>query len=576
MPGSLIPSFYIQNFARDVSSPITQLQAYRSGLIDENGDIVGQESSIDPYEYFVIKLKKIFSQLPGGMTKAYLASFLTTLKMFTEEASWYGIDKTELTMFLEGYISSNTDGQISYITLLEDMGTGGGAGALGVPATGSGINTGGVSGFDPAMGGMQRRKQNIPSFLDSCQMFDVCPEEYETFRLAKEWRNVPEGPTRNYLQRYQRRNPQGKLAVRNNETGKIHWITLKPKMITEERKKDNEQNRGVVDDYTDTVNDAHTNVAVLTNKQETGKAPPIEVTARTMRDTADAFIDEYKKARGESDRAAIKVDTESGKKPKLFGGKSAEKFAGALKFGRATPIMMKAIEDLGSKGEEWAAAVHGLMRYSAERSTDASDPWDVVGVDVTPEGVLVPTATNIKTPRATFAADFNPEDFESLPSGLTVPKIGNEYASDVMLQAELAGMTAEGSRIRRDFIYPYFRNPEVQARARELLAPELTRYTERHPEVNFEVLSRPGEEPRPMSARHMAERLAGTPRFRLSSTTTRGGKKVFAPKIITPELGRNLPAPVDIRNLSPESLARAQDYLGKQRLRYLGGIFGTQ
>ena len=127
MPRSLISSFYIQNFARDISSPITDLQAYKSGLVDENGNIIGQESSIDAYEYLIIKLKKIFSQLPGGMTKSSLASFLPALKMFTEEASWYGVDENQLSMFIEGYISSNTEGDLSYISLLEDMGTGGGA-----------------------------------------------------------------------------------------------------------------------------------------------------------------------------------------------------------------------------------------------------------------------------------------------------------------------------------------------------------------------------------------------------------------------------------------------------------------
>lgn len=235
MPASLIPSFYIQNFARDISSSVTGLEAYRAGLVDENGDIIGPESSISPYEYFVIKLKKIFSQLPGGMTKASLASFLPALKMFTEEASWYGINEAELTMFIEGYISSNSDDNISYISLLEDMGSGGGAGAIGVPANGSGVNTGAVMGYDPVMGQMQRRKQNIPSFLDNCEMFDVCPEEYQIFKAAREWRHVPEGPTRNYLQRYQRRNPKGRMAVKNSETGAIHWLSLKPKMVTESR-----------------------------------------------------------------------------------------------------------------------------------------------------------------------------------------------------------------------------------------------------------------------------------------------------------------------------------------------------
>lgn len=230
MSPQLISSFYISRFAKDVSSPVTDLQAYRAGLVDENGNIIGSESSIDPYEYFVIKLKKIFSQLPMGTTKMSLNSFLSALKLFTEEASWYGIDKTEMTMFLEGYLASQGDGELSHISLLEDMGSGGGAGAIGVPAEAPGANTGGVSGFDPVMGQMQRRKAPV---TDSTQMFEVDPDEYMGFKSAKAWKYVPEGPTRNYLQRYQRRNPEGKMAIKNSQTGEIHWLNLKQKSLGE-------------------------------------------------------------------------------------------------------------------------------------------------------------------------------------------------------------------------------------------------------------------------------------------------------------------------------------------------------
>ena len=52
---SYIPSFYFYRFADAVSSPYTALGAYSSGAIDANGNIKGNEGSIDPFEYFVIK-----------------------------------------------------------------------------------------------------------------------------------------------------------------------------------------------------------------------------------------------------------------------------------------------------------------------------------------------------------------------------------------------------------------------------------------------------------------------------------------------------------------------------------------
>lgn len=220
----LIPAFYVNNFARDVSSPYTNLDAYSRGLIDQQGNFLKPESEVDAYEYFVIKLKKIFDQLPSGMTKSALQSYLATFQMFSEEMSWYGIDKDHITLFLEGYIAAETQGKVSYVELLEDMGSGGGgAGSIGVPAAGGNVNQGGISGFDPVMGSMQRRK-NPPSFLDTCEMFEVCPEEFIGFRLAKAWRQVPPSPTKNYLQRFNRRNPNGKIAIKNSDTNEVHWI----------------------------------------------------------------------------------------------------------------------------------------------------------------------------------------------------------------------------------------------------------------------------------------------------------------------------------------------------------------
>lgn len=219
----IISSFYIQNFAKDITEPYTSLQAYKSGLIDENGNYTGQESSVEPYEYFVIKLKKIFEQVPYGPTRSTLTYYLPALKYFTEEISWYGVDPNIINMFLEGWLSAQTGGPIS---LLEDMGTGGGAGAIGVPADAPGANKGGVSGFDPVMGKVQKRKE-LPGFFNLTQMFEADPETWEGFKNAETWRHVPPGPTANYLKRFKSRNPSAKLAVKNSETGAIHWLNYK-------------------------------------------------------------------------------------------------------------------------------------------------------------------------------------------------------------------------------------------------------------------------------------------------------------------------------------------------------------
>lgn len=233
-----IPSFYFYKFAQGISEPYTSLNAYKAGAVDASGNILKAESSIDPLEYLIIKLKKIFEELPSGLTKAKLGNYMSTMQLFGEEVKAIGITDAEYTGLVEGYIAVNIDPSISYVELLgEDMGAGG----MGVAASSPAYNQGSVSGYDPAMGTMRRNKP-VQTGFDACEMFDVCPEEMTQFKNAKAWKHVPDSETKRYLQRYQRRNPTGHMAVRSvdPESGKteIHWVKLKPMSFMEEFKLD--------------------------------------------------------------------------------------------------------------------------------------------------------------------------------------------------------------------------------------------------------------------------------------------------------------------------------------------------
>lgn len=213
-----ISSFYIAKLAQAVSSSYTSLEAYRAGSIDENGNIVKPESSIDPFEYLVIKLKKIFDQLPYGTTKAQLSNYMATLNLFTEQAS------PELQMFLEGVVTS--------LEINEDTVVGGGGpGTMGTPASPS-VSTGGVAGFDPVMAVGLKRKKPI-KYFNNCEVFEVCPEELISFKSAKQWKEVPDSETKTYLQRFQRRNKAAKIGVvgKNPISGDqdLYWITYPSK-----------------------------------------------------------------------------------------------------------------------------------------------------------------------------------------------------------------------------------------------------------------------------------------------------------------------------------------------------------
>lgn len=231
---SYIPPFYFYQFADAISAPYTSLKAYQSGIIDANGNILKPESSLDPFEYLVIKLKQIFEQLPYGMTKAKLGGYLSTLQLFAEEAEEYNFNSEYMHALIEGHIFQMTNGEVSYLELCEDMGVGGGgAGSLGTPMPGSGDNVG-VAGFDPPLSDKIIKRK----YLQNCEIFEVCPEEYAMFKNAKNWKNIPEGPTKNYLQRFQRRNKDAKIAVRTTlpESGEqdLYWITYPAKSFMEE------------------------------------------------------------------------------------------------------------------------------------------------------------------------------------------------------------------------------------------------------------------------------------------------------------------------------------------------------
>ena len=257
-----IPSFSLSKFSETITAPYTSLTAFSSGVIDAEGNLLKPESSIDPYEYFIIKLKKIFSQLPMSYTKARLASYVSTFQMFNEEAESFGLNSNEFLFFIEGYLESG-------LLINEDMGagmvSGGGApGTLGTPQVVQ--NSGAVMGYD--------RPLDAPLFTRSpVEMFDVDDKEFKHFKNAKAWKHIPDSETKRYLKRFQQRNPSGKMAIRSNKD--IHWISYPAKSFVEEYDLgflDILNENSIVNAYNDADNKpGDTAIATLTNEEEKNK-----------------------------------------------------------------------------------------------------------------------------------------------------------------------------------------------------------------------------------------------------------------------------------------------------------------
>lgn len=223
---AFIPSFSLSTFAQAISSPYTSFSAYTAGVIDENGNLLKPESSIDPFEYFIIKLKKIFDQVPMSYTKSRLQSYTSAFQMFNEEAQKFGISSDEFRMFMEGYLSSL---DYLYEDMAAGMATGSSPGTIGTAQVVQ--NTGGVAGFEKPL--------EAPMFSRTpVEMFEVDHNEFKNFKKSKAWKHVPDSETKRYLRRFQQRNPNGKMAIRarNPETNEhdLHWITYPAKSFMEE------------------------------------------------------------------------------------------------------------------------------------------------------------------------------------------------------------------------------------------------------------------------------------------------------------------------------------------------------
>jgi len=270
-----IPSFYFYKFANAVSAPYTSLNAYRAGVIDEEGNLLSTEGSIDDFEYFVIKLKKIFDQLPPGMTKSLLTNVIGVAKVFSEDVEKIGITQEQVIALLEAHVTINSNNELSAIELFEEMATGGmstgsSPGEIGTPAEAPSANKGNVSGYDPIMMALDSRSGPVNMF-QGIEMFNLTPQQYKIYKDSKAWRHIPDDETKRYLQRLQRRNKGMKIGVRDEESGEIFFLPHKEKSFVEEFCLQglsilNEEE--ITTAYQDSVTDKTQNQATLTNKEE--------------------------------------------------------------------------------------------------------------------------------------------------------------------------------------------------------------------------------------------------------------------------------------------------------------------
>ena len=501
-----IPSFFFYKFAQTLADPYTSFEAYRAGNIDANGNITGNESNIDPFEYFVIKLKKILEELPPGSTKYKTNNLFGVLQLFSEHAENFGITNEDFQILVEAELMAKE--------LTEDMTTGGAAGALGTPAEAPGANKGNVSGYDPVMGSMATRSGPVNMFA-SVEMFNIPTSEYKLFKLDK---GYPKTATGNYVRRYGQRNSNQKLAVRDEDSGEIYWLPAPNKKTfveTYNLKNLKLLDESVVGDYTDSVKDDEINVATRTNAQE---IKPLEISGKELKTTAEIVRQRYEDEKQKED--------ERRKQPYLKAG-SAEKYAAGTELEKSIPTALEIMKRLGNRGAEIAQKWHGQFRHSAEKEISTHGEPDYYGLGnlegledlENPEDLI--KAFDAKNIKARGQVNIDPTEFfkDTEVGGVKgFPTVSGTPAHIARALAAKAGDTREAARIRSDVLTPFYSDPGVQ---NQLRTHYMTQTFPQNNDVSLRLATKKGRELIPIGVAD-AETIL---RKGIAVRTTRGGSQ---------------------------------------------------
>ena len=157
----LINAFTLYTFVQELTTPFIQTEAYRTGLIDKDGNLIKKYSTltteekqiITPFKKLVFKIKQLFEMIPNPAVSYKLKSFTTALSLLSEEGAKMGADKD--------YIFENI--KTIMLNLKEENGGSGvptnsmGAGAFGAgPDAGISSRSDAIQGIDIPLG-MDRR-----------------------------------------------------------------------------------------------------------------------------------------------------------------------------------------------------------------------------------------------------------------------------------------------------------------------------------------------------------------------------------------------------------------------------------
>lgn len=87
----IVDLFLVYNFVKRLATPFKEWQAYKLGIIDENGNVlkkrkdlttIAERNAFGIYDVMILNIKKLLAKVPGGSTR--LASYAAALYLIRE------------------------------------------------------------------------------------------------------------------------------------------------------------------------------------------------------------------------------------------------------------------------------------------------------------------------------------------------------------------------------------------------------------------------------------------------------------------------------------------------------------
>lgn len=213
---SLIDSFLLYQFIRRLTLPFEKWEAFKTGVIDKDGEILikpnqrtpEQAKSLKLFDVLVLNLKRLLAKIPGGSSR--FATFTAALFLLKESRE---VTEEEFIQFLnETYDNFETDEQLQKIheEVANMVGTGNIAGTDGNPPVGKTA--------------MLKRSQ-----FAGCTVFDVDFDKVWNSRHGKQRyhkysKYLGEDDIAQAIREYCVSNPKESIILRNETTGEMVYF----------------------------------------------------------------------------------------------------------------------------------------------------------------------------------------------------------------------------------------------------------------------------------------------------------------------------------------------------------------